>query len=343
MRCTFSQFRPPPVIIAKMIPSKTAVNSLGVRIVEISQAQSGQRVDNFLIGELKSVPKSHIYRVLRRGEVRVNKGRIKPHYRLKAGDMLRIPPISISEEGEKPEPSSRDKERVASNIIHEDNDLLALNKPSGMAVHGGSGVSYGVIEILRALYPYAYLELAHRLDRDTSGCLLIAKNNDTLKHLHHLLRDGLLNKRYLALLNGHFDKRSLEVAAPLARDVLQAGERMVQVSDQGRAAISRFELRGHYADMTLVQVALLTGRTHQIRVHAAHIGHGVAGDTKYGDAKYNRNMKKYGLKRLFLHAEKVQFNMPDNRRIELQAPLPEELTQVLDQLKMAQGLHDTAL
>ena len=321
-----------------MIPSKTETNP-GVRFIEIAQAQSGQRVDNFLIGELKGVPKSHIYRVLRRGEVRVNKGRIKPHYRLKAGDMLRIPPISVAEEGEKPDPSSRDKDRVTHSIIYEDNDLLVINKPSGMAVHGGSGVSYGVIDILRALYPYSYLELAHRLDRDTSGCLLIAKNNDTLKHLHHLLRDGLLDKRYLALLNGHFDRRSLEVDAPLARDVLQAGERMVQVNEQGRAAISRFEFRGHYADMTLVEVALLTGRTHQIRVHATHIGHGVAGDTKYGDADYNRKMKTFGLKRLFLHAEKVQFSMPDKSPITLQAPLPDELKQVLEQLQTSQALE----
>lgn len=320
-----------------MIPNKTP-SSPSVRAIEITQAQSGQRVDNFLIGELKGVPKSHIYRVLRRGEVRVNKGRIKPHYRLKAGDVLRIPPISVSESGEKPEPSARDQERIANNIVYEDDNLLAINKPSGFAVHGGSGVNYGVIEILRASRPYAYLELAHRLDRDTSGCLLIAKNNDTLKHLHHLLRDGLLNKRYLALLNGHFDQRSLEVDAPLARDMLQAGERMVQVNDEGKAAISRFELRGHYADMTLVQVALLTGRTHQIRVHATHIGHAVAGDTKYGDAQYNRKMKTFGLKRLFLHAEKVTFGMPDQRIIELKAPLPEDLKQVLEQLKTAQAL-----
>lgn len=320
-----------------MIPNKTP-SSPSVRAIEITQAQSGQRVDNFLIGELKGVPKSHIYRVLRRGEVRVNKGRIKPHYRLKAGDVLRIPPISVSENGEKPEPSARDQERIANSIVYEDDDLLAINKPSGFAVHGGSGVNYGVIEILRASRPYAYLELAHRLDRDTSGCLLIAKNNDTLKHLHHLLRDGLLNKRYLALLNGHFDQRSLEVDAPLARDVLQAGERMVQVNDEGKAAISRFELCGHYADMTLVQVALLTGRTHQIRVHATHIGHAVAGDTKYGDAQYNRKMKTFGLKRLFLHAEKVTFSMPDQRNIELKAPLPEDLKQVLEQLKTSQAL-----
>ncbi len=306
----------------------------GVRVLEIDAEQAGQRVDNFLLRELKGVPKTRIYRILRKGEVRVNKGRIKPTNRLQAGDQLRIPPIRTSQNTESP-PEPTGLGWLEQRILLEDERLLVLNKPSGMAVHGGSGLSYGVIEALRALRPDArFLELVHRLDRDTSGCLVIAKRRSQLRTLHELLRHGGVEKRYLALVQGAWQGGGRTVDAPLRKNTLQGGERMVRVDPEGKASRSRFLPQQVYRDASLVEVLLDTGRTHQIRVHAAHIGHPLAGDEKYGDAAFNRSMQGRGLRRLFLHAHNLSFHDPDTGRdIDVSAPLDTELRQVLDQLE----------
>ncbi|HFD80552.1 MAG TPA: RluA family pseudouridine synthase, partial [Gammaproteobacteria bacterium] len=249
-----------------------------VRWVEVSAEQAGQRIDNFLLRVLKGVPKSRIYRLLRKGEVRVNKGRIRPEYRLQAGDTLRIPPVRVAET-RGGAPGARPQQALADAILYEDDRLLVLNKPAGMAVHGGSGLSFGVIEALRALRPEApYLELVHRLDRDTSGCLLIAKRRSELRTLHELLRTGALTKRYLLLAEGDWSRGPFRVEAPLRKNQLRGGERVVRVDSTGKAALTRFRFLEGYAGASLMEAELVTGRTHQIRVHAQHAGHPLAGD-----------------------------------------------------------------
>ncbi|MGD9388856.1 MAG: 23S rRNA pseudouridine(955/2504/2580) synthase RluC, partial [Thioalkalispiraceae bacterium] len=273
-----------------------------VQMLEISQDLAGQRLDNFLITRLKGVPRSLVYRIVRKGEVRVNKGRIKPDYRLKAGDIVRVPPVRVSET-EVTTPAKSLQQRIQDSILYEDNALLVLNKPSGVAVHGGSGISHGVIEALRAQRPEAhFLELVHRLDRDTSGCLLIAKKRSALRNLHEQLRNHQVTKIYQTLVKGNWGDRKRTIDAPLRKNTLKSGERMVKVDAEGKAAKSRFEPLQCRAQASLVKVDLETGRTHQIRVHAAHAGHPIAGDEKYGDDTFNKAMRKMGLKRLFLHA-----------------------------------------
>ena len=305
-------------------------------LVEIKTEQDGQRLDNFLITQLKGVPKSHIYRIVRKGDVRVNKGRIKPDYRLQVGDAVRIPPVRCSDTSEKDlvNPGARVLQRLSNSILYEDDGLLILNKPSGIAVHGGSGLSYGAIEALRVLYPNApFLELAHRLDRDTSGCLMIAKKRSTLRRLHELLRTGGMNKRYLALVKGRWQGGSRTVNAALRKNTLQSGERMVFVDEQGKEAITIFQPHTVYAEASLMHVTLMHGRTHQIRVHAKHINHPVVGDEKYGDDDFNRRMQEQGVKRLFLHAHSLAFQMPETgQKINTSAPLSADLQQVLDNL-----------
>jgi len=305
-----------------------------VRWVDISAGEAGQRIDNFLLRTLKGVPKSRIYRLLRKGEVRVNKGRIKPEYRLQAGDQVRIPPVRVSEVSQAT-PDMAAARRLASNILYEDNRLLVLDKPSGMAVHGGSGLSYGVIEALRALRPDApYLELVHRLDRDTSGCLLIAKRRSELRTLHELLRNGAVEKRYLLLVQGDWSQGPFRVDAPLRKNQLQGGERMVRVDPEGKTALTLFRFLERYPGASLMEAELKTGRTHQIRVHAAHAGHPLAGDTRYGDADFNRQIRAMGLKRLFLHAHYVAFTDQErNRSIEVSAPLGADLRKLVQQLE----------
>ena len=308
----------------------------GVRWLEISQDQAGQRVDNFLLTQLKGVPRSKIYTILRKGEVRVNKGRIKPQYRLQAGDQLRIPPVRISERTPA-KPDSRALARVEQSIIYEDPRLLILNKPSGLAVHGGSGVSFGVIEALRALRPEAlFLELVHRLDRDTSGCLMVAKKRSALRSLHELLRSNQVEKRYLALIKGKWQGSERRIEAPLRKNVISSGERIVRVDREGKAASSIFRPLAVSEFASLVEVSLETGRTHQIRVHAAHAGHPLAGDEKYGDEEFNRQLRRMGLRRLFLHAHALAFEFPDDHtHIEVSAPLDETLLDVLEKLDLA--------
>lgn len=305
------------------------------RTIEVAAADEGQRIDNYLLTQLKGVPKSRIYRILRTGEVRVNSGRIKPTYRIKAGDAIRIPPIRVSEEAAPARPGDRVLERVNASILFEDKGLLVVNKPSGLAVHGGSGLSYGLIEALRALRPEApFLELGHRLDRDTSGCIVIAKKRSVLRAFHELLREGGSDKRYLALLKGCWRGGERRVEAPLLKNVTQSGERMVKVSPEGKPALTIFRPLTVFKDATLVEAELITGRTHQVRVHAAHIGHPIAGDDKYGDEAFNKRMAEVGLKRLFLHASAVSFTLPESGQVvSVSAPLGDELRSVLDRLE----------
>ena len=307
-----------------------------VRHLTIDATRAGQRLDNFLIGQLKGVPRSRIYRILRTGEVRVNGGRVRPARRLEAGDVVRVPPVR--EGRERPAQVSTDKFAwLAERIIYEDEDLLAIDKPAGFAVHAGSGVPLGVIEAMRALRSAApMLELVHRLDRATSGCLLLAKRRPALLGLHAQLRTGGIEKRYLALVQGVWRGRARRVELGLERNRLHAGERMVAVTEAGRNAVSRFIPRQRFAHATLIEIELLTGRTHQARVHAAHIGHPIAGDQKYGDRDFNRALRVYGLKRLFLHAAELRFTHPTGgSTIAIEAPLASELSAVLDRLNHA--------
>jgi 23S rRNA pseudouridine955/2504/2580 synthase len=307
-----------------------------VSYLEITATHEGQRIDNFLVTHLKGVPKSHIYRILRSGEIRVNKGRIKQTYRLQTGDIIRLPPIRVAE-SVTVTPQANILQVLEANIIYQDDALLVLNKPSGMAVHGGSGISFGVIEGLRVLYPKEKaLELVHRLDRDTSGCLMIAKKRSMLKQLHQILREDKINKEYLALVRGQWNHRVSVVNAPLQKNVLQSGERLVRVNPEGKEAISEFSIQRKFSIATLVRVKLVTGRTHQIRVHATHSGHPIAGDTKYGDEQFNTQMLEFQLKRLFLHAAQLSISLPDTQ-LQVTAPLPPALQVVLQQLEQRYG------
>lgn len=308
-------------------------DSKGVRYVEVDASREGQRLDNFLLGQLKGVPKSHVYRILRRGEVRVNSARAAPGYRLSEGDKVRMPPVRTSQPVKAA--SSKRFQWLSDQTLYEDRDLLVVNKPGGVAVHGGSGVGVGLIEGLRGLRPdLPMLELVHRLDRDTSGCLLLAKSRPALLALHEMLRSGRIEKRYLALVKGRWRGGPKTASARLLRDRVRSGERRVEVSDEGRAATSYFEPKRSYGPATLVEIRLDTGRTHQARVHAAHLGHPIAGDEKYGDRAFNREMRDVGLRRLFLHAVRLRFAHPvTGAKIEIAADLPPGLENVLERLR----------
>lgn len=300
-----------------------------VQVVAVPEDREGQRLDNFLATRLKGVPKSLIYRICRSGEVRVNGGRAKPDRRLAVGDEVRIPPVRVAERGESAPPSNQQMNRVEAAIIHEDREFLVIDKPAGVASHGGSGVSFGAIELLRAARPRDTLELAHRLDRDTSGVLVLTRKRSALTALQAAIREGRVEKRYLALIEGALPKSRLTVDAPLRKSVLQGGERMVRVDPEGKESRSHFSELQRYAGASLVEVALETGRTHQIRVHAQHLGHPLAGDEKYGDREFNRRMRDKSLKRLFLHAARFEFSLGE-RSYSFSAPLAPELAVVLD-------------
>ena len=307
-----------------------------VRLFEVSADEAGQRLDNFVHKHLGDIPRSKVYRVIRKGEVRVNGHRAGPDTRLQAHDKIRIPPVRIRPPEEVGRPSSDLQETIRQAIIHEDAKLLVLNKPSGIAVHGGSGVSFGVIEALRALRPEEHFELAHRLDRDTSGCLIIAKSTPVLRVVHALLREeeSTFEKRYLTLLRAQWDLGKKRIDAPLRTDTRVGGERTVRVDASGKPSLSEFrpvQFFGRRA--TLMEVSLLTGRTHQIRVHAQHAGHPVAGDEKYGDEAFNEDMRALGLRRMFLHASSVSFDWPEGGQFSVNSPLPPELAQVVEQLE----------
>lgn len=307
-----------------------------VKILEISEDEAGQRIDNYLMAKLKGVPKSLIYRIVRKGEVRVNKGRIKPEYKLQCGDVVRVPPVRVSEKTQAPVSSKLNK--VASleqQIIFEDDCLLVINKPSGIAVHGGSGLSFGVIEGLRALRPEArFLELVHRLDRDTSGILLVAKKRSALRHLHEQLRVKTVQKDYLALVRGQWQSHVKVVQAPLLKNELASGERIVKVSPEGKPSETRFSIEERYPTATLVKASPVTGRTHQIRVHTLHAGHPIALDDKYGDKDFDAEMRALGLNRLFLHAASIRFEHPKTgETLRLNAPLDEKMKAILKKLR----------
>lgn len=306
-----------------------------VRLLEISPDEADQRIDNYLLRQLKGVPRTLIYRILRKGEVRVNKGRVKAEYRLKAGDVVRVPPVRTAAPVPVSGASGGAGDRLEQRIIYEDERLLIIDKPPGMAVHGGSGLSFGVIEALRAARPDAhFLELVHRLDRETSGCLMIAKKRSELRMLHALLREGTVDKHYLALVRGRWNLGTRTIKAPLAKNQMRGGERIVTVDAEGKDADSRFKPVEIYANATLMEVELGTGRTHQIRVHAAHVNFPLAGDDKYGDNDFNKQLRQIGLKRLFLHAHSLSFTDPNTgRSISVSAPLPADLRGVLDRLE----------
>jgi len=303
-----------------------------VQTVPVPEDRDGQRLDNFLSGRLKGVPRSLIYRICRTGEVRVNGRRAKPDQRLVAGDEVRIPPVRVAERGESAPPPDTQMNRVEAAIIHEDREFLVIDKPAGVASHGGSGVSFGAIELLRAARPRDTLELAHRLDRDTSGVLVLTRKRSALTALQAAIREGRVEKRYMALIEGALPKVRLTVDAPLRKSVLQGGERMVRVDPEGKESRSHFSEIERYVGASLVEVALETGRTHQIRVHAQHLGQPLAGDEKYGDREFNKAMRDIGLKRLFLHAARFEFDLGE-RSYSFSAPLAPELAAVVDALQ----------
>ena len=302
-------------------------------LTEVGEEAAGQRIDNFLIRHCKGVPRSHVYRILRSGEVRVNSGRVDATYRLQSGDKVRIPPIRIAarEDGNRPAPPRE------LHVVHEDDALLVVDKPSGVAVHGGSGVSFGVIEGLRSARPEArFLELIHRIDRETSGLLMLAKKRSALTALHAAMRDGAVQKIYLALVKGVWPKipGKRDVSLPLKKYVTKEGERRVSVEADGQEARTIFRLERSLGEYSLLSAELKTGRTHQIRVHLAHLDFPIAGDDKYGDFDLNKLLAKKGLKRMFLHAASLAFDHPlTGERMRLAAPLPVELQQFVDRLQ----------
>ena len=313
-----------------MSPTPTS----GVQLLEIAPEYAGQRIDNFLRAQLKGVPKTLIYRILRKGEVRVNKGRIKPEYKLQAGDVVRVPPLRLAERDE-PEPLAQGLlKRLEAAIVYEDKALIVLNKPAGIAVHGGSGLTYGVIEAFRQLRPDAKeIELVHRLDRDTSGLLMIAKKRSMLRHLHEALRGDGVDKRYLALVRGHWPSAKKQIRAPLMKSNLRSGERMVEVNVEGKDALTEFKVLRRFADFaTLLEAKPITGRTHQIRVHALHAGHSIAGDPKYGDEEFSKEIREFGGKRLFLHAYQLRIKLPEGVELRLEAPVDESWASTLERL-----------
>ena len=289
-----------------------------MRHLTVASDSSGQRLDNFLMRELKGIPRTRIYRAFRKGEVRVNKGRVKPDYRVKEGDILRIPPLRVPAPSDIPTIPRHWSERLKTRVVYEDAGLLVIDKPSGLAVHGGSGLSYGLIECLRQMRPEdRSLELVHRLDRDTSGCILLAKKRSVLREIHQLLRGSGVDKRYLALVKGHWPKHARIVDAPLQKNTLQSGERMVRVSKEGKPAVTEFAVLERFSNATLVEAKPITGRTHQIRVHAQHAGFPLLGDAKYSDDKGESFAREIGLKRLFLHAHSLSFSLPEKGKIEV--------------------------
>ena len=300
----------------------------GVRKVRVSSERAGQRIDNFLRNELPGVPKGRVYRLLRRGEVRVNGGRVRAEYKLQEGDEVRVPPARVST-GAAPPPEKLAAEML-DRVIYEDKRLLVINKPTGAAVHGGSGISHGVIELLRHARPdLKDLGLVHRIDRETSGCLVMAKRRSALRELHERFREGRVEKNYLALVVGDWQYGEQLIDVPLLVQNRRGGERHVIVSDKGKEAQTRVSLSRTYGIYSLLQCAPTTGRTHQIRVHLQHAGHPIAGDERYGDEEVNKAAKNLGLKRLFLHAQSIAFADDNGNDLHFTAPLADDLERFL--------------
>lgn len=310
-------------------PDTPAGVKTGVQRLAIDEAHAGQRIDNYLLRVLPGVPRGRVYRMLRRGEVRVNGGRVRARYKLEEGDEVRVPPVTVRPRSDAPPGGTGpDVEKL---ILFEDKELLVINKPSGLAVHGGSGVSHGAVELLRAARPESRdLSLAHRLDRETSGCLVLAKKRSALRRLHAMFRDARVEKNYLALLLGDWQQGDVVVDQPLLVSHRKGGERHVVVSPGGKTAQTRVRLSRRFGDLSLVQCQPATGRTHQIRVHLAHQGHPIAGDDRYGDAQANRRLAKRGLRRLFLHAQSIAFVDDNGNERHFTAPLSAELDSFLD-------------
>jgi 23S rRNA pseudouridine955/2504/2580 synthase len=315
-------------------PVKPPAALAKVQQLEVGERGEGQRLDNFLARNLDGVPKTHIFRVIRKGEVRVNGKRAKPDTRLLASDIVRVPPVRVGEAAPPRRASPAMVEGLTGAIIFEDARLIVIDKPAGVAVHGGSGVSFGVIEALRSARPDETLELVHRIDRDTSGLLLISRKPAALRTLHALMRDGQVEKRYLALVKGKWELGKKRIDVPLRTDIRVGGERTVKAHESGKEAASIFKPVQFFGKRaSLVEVELETGRTHQIRVHATHAGYPLAGDEKYGEADFNDKMKSLGLKRMFLHAHQLSFTWPDTGvEFNASAPLPADLSAVLDAL-----------
>jgi 23S rRNA pseudouridine955/2504/2580 synthase len=308
-----------------------------VQFVDIDADVAGQRLDNFLIARLKGVPKSRVYNIIRKGEVRVNKGRAKPDYKLQAGDHVRIPPVKMAEKVATPLPGKVLVATLEKAVLFENEGLLVINKPPGLAVHGGSGVNLGLIEVLRQIRPDArYLELVHRLDRDTSGCIMIAKKRSMLRHLQAALREkhsSGIRKIYQALVIGCWPDHCRRIDAPLLKSEVGDGERIVKVNQQGKPSVTEFAVLQRYQDVTLIEARPITGRTHQIRVHAQFAGHSLVGDEKYGNDEVNGQMRKLGVKRLFLHAAELAFYLPDQKELTIvKAPLSHDLAESLKNL-----------
>ena len=332
--------RPAPAPSASVAEPAAAAERPLARNLTVSEDREGQRLDNFLLGQLKGAPRSLIYKLVRSGQVRVNGGRAKAERKLEIGDEVRLPPLRLPEEGEKTAPPAAFLARMEAAIVFEDARLLALNKPSGVASHGGSGISFGAIETLRALRPGQTLELVHRLDRDTSGLLIVAKKRSALTEIQALLREGDgeegrgIAKRYLTLLVGRMPDGVMTVDAPLHIGLRQGGERHVQVNPEGKPSLSHFRVLERRGGHSYCEVRIETGRTHQIRVHAQHLGHPVAGDDKYGEAEVNKRLRdQVGLRRLFLHAASLEFALDGGKTpYVLNAPLAPELAEALDRL-----------
>jgi 23S rRNA pseudouridine955/2504/2580 synthase len=318
-------------------PSGAGAGATKVTYVDAGEGDAGQRIDNFLMRILKDVPRSLVYRILRTGEVRVNGKRARPEYRLVANDRVRLPPLQRQAPKTSAEstPSRSLREFVSASIIHEDRDLIVVNKPAGVAVHGGSGLSSGVIEALRAAHPeLKELELVHRLDRETSGVLLVAKRRAVLRELHALLRDRSMEKRYLALVVGRWPFGTKTIDLPLKTNLKQGGERVVRVHADGQEAVTTFKPLQHFSKLaTLLDISLGTGRTHQIRVHAAHAGHPIAGDEKYGDRERDAKLKPFGLQRMYLHAHSISFKRRDAAPFSITAPVPPEWQALIAKLE----------
>lgn len=313
-------------------PVRLHVPKSAVELRTITDEQAGQRIDNFLMRHFKTVPRSRVYRLLRKGEVRVNRKRVDAEYRVRVGDEVRLPPVRIDAGSEPGQPSTSLLELIEGAVIFQDRHVMVLDKPAGVAVHGGSGMSFGVIEALRASRPRETLELVHRLDRDTSGCLLIARDRATLVSLHALIRAGGIHKTYLALVSGSWQLGTKRIDAPLSTDSREHGERHVRVAQAGKDSVSVFKPVQFFGSLaTLMEVDIPTGRTHQIRVHASFAGHPLLGDDKYGDRERNAELKQHGLKRTFLHAQSVAFEWPGSGvPFHVSAPLPSELSAVID-------------
>ena len=317
---------------SRNVSSRQIINKMkdlsNAATVEVGAESDGQRVDNFLLRLCKGVPRSHIYRILRSGEVRVNSRRVDATYRLRPGDRVRIPPMRLARRAERTAPP------LDLPVVYEDDALLVVDKPAGTAVHGGSGISFGVIEQMRAVRPQQrFLELAHRLDRETSGLLILAKKRSALTALHAALREGRVKKEYLTLVRGGWRNDKQHVSLPLKKSLTRSGERRVSVDREGRESQTVFRRKKGLRDFTLLSAELLTGRTHQIRVHLTHLGFPIAGDDKYGDFELNRALAKRGLKRMFLHAGELEFAHPlSGEALKLHAPLPEDLSRFLESL-----------